>query len=141
MEITKHFIESLWQFQNFNILNEVLNLENGMEIKIFNPGRLNPNKIPDFLDAKIRFDGIIWNGNIQLYLKTSDLIKNTNTKDRLDNYVLLYVVWENDITDNKNPILSLKEMVSKSVLEQQVEIVNVWKKFKTAMYAKYTNSN
>jgi hypothetical protein len=117
-----HFI---WRYGYFN--QRELATETGESLQILSPGTLNGNQGPDFLQARIRIDGILFEGPVELHFKTSDWLKHGHDADNHYREVILHVVWENDIRPKGHamptkrdaiPILVLRHRVSKLLLGQ-----------------------
>ena len=63
----------------------------GREIEIIDPGTYNTNQGPDFFNAKIKIDGTLWAGNIELHLKSSDWFKHGHDSDPAYNNTILHI--------------------------------------------------
>ena len=116
--MNEHLLKCIWLFQYFN--KQLLVLNNGNKFQVIHPGRYNTNQWPDFLEAKIKIEDILWIGHVALHLKTSELIKNEYQSDQNYDNLLLYVVWENDQPDihSRIPIFSLQQRVPLNVLQK-----------------------
>lgn len=109
-----------WQHQFFN--REDLQTESGEALFIIRPGNLNTHSGPDFFNGQIRIGSIIWVGNIEIHLKSSDWYAHHHQNDTAYSKVILHVVWEHDrevFQENGNPIpvLVLKGRVRKKLIE------------------------
>lgn len=51
---------------------------------------------PDFFNAKLKHEGLIWNGHIELHVKSSDWYRHGHEQDGAYNNVILHVVYEDD---------------------------------------------
>ncbi|MFD1553847.1 hypothetical protein DNU06_09335 [Putridiphycobacter roseus] len=69
----------------------------GVSIEVIDHGVLNTNAGPDFLEAKIKFDGKIWAGPIEFHVKSSDWLKHKHQFDTAYNNVIAHFVYENDM--------------------------------------------
>jgi Protein of unknown function (DUF2851) len=112
--ITEKLLHFIWQFQRFNFQNLVL--DTGEKLQIIQIGQLNTNAGPDFLEAKIQINEIVWAGNVEIHIKGSDWTLHNHEINPDYDSVILHVVWENDKEiARKNgqtiPILSLKNKV------------------------------
>lgn len=63
----------------------------GKEVEVVDPGTHNRDQGPDFTNAKIRIGGVLWAGNVEMHLKSSDWYKHHHEKDPVYNSVILHV--------------------------------------------------
>jgi hypothetical protein len=64
----------------------------GIALEIIDPGMYNPNAGPDFFNAKIKLDGKVWAGNIEIHDFSSGWYKHKHDSDKAYNSVLLHIV-------------------------------------------------
>jgi hypothetical protein len=119
-----HFI---WQFRYYN--HRGLTTEAGAELYINYPGEPNTNQGPDFKNARITIGGILYEGAVELHLRTSDWRRHGHTGDPHYRDTILHVVWENDTSDRPAgiPILALRDRTPKSLLPR-------YEQFMTSQY-------
>lgn len=112
-------LQHLWQNQEFN--KESLELNNGAEFQVVYPGRYCADSGPAFIGAIIKIAGTLWVGDIELYLKTTDLIQH-DVQSNLNDKVILYVVWQADQPDytSRIPIFFLQPKVSNTINQQTI---------------------
>jgi hypothetical protein len=91
MEKLLHYI---WKHQILPL--KTLKATNGKMIEIIDPGCHNHNQGPDFFNAKVRIDGTIWAGNIEVHLKSSDWNRHGHHHDPQYNNTILHVVEKAD---------------------------------------------
>lgn len=101
----EEFLYYLWENR---LLSHQLLTTSGLPVEIVNPGCRNLNSGPDYLEAKIRIDGQLWAGHVEIHVKTSDWNRHGHQHDSAYNNVVLHVVYENDTTVNGIPVLVLK---------------------------------
>ena len=114
-------LQFIWKFQYFN-RNE-LRCTDGDAVQIIYPGTYNSNQGPDFKEAKIKINNILWSGNIELHINSSHWHTHHHSDDTNFNNVILHVVWNHDaeIKDANGNALSTIELqprVSMLLLEK-----------------------
>jgi len=118
----ERLLQFIWQFQYFN--KGELQTTAGEQLQIIFPGTHNTNQGPDFNDAKIKIGKTTWAGNLELHLLSSDWNKHNHQHDKNYNNVILHVVWEDDFPNYNIPVLTLKNRVSKILLQKYEELMN-----------------
>jgi hypothetical protein len=93
-----------------------LEFTNFESFKILDYGTYNQFESgPDFFNATILLDQLIWVGNIEMHIRSSDWLKHKHHKDKAYNNVILHVVYENDLTINQFgfeiPTIELKSVI------------------------------
>ena len=68
----------------------------GREVEIIDPGIHNTDQGPDFFNAKVKIDGTLWAGNVELHLKSSDWFKHGHDIDSAYNNTILHVAQDID---------------------------------------------
>lgn len=69
----------------------------GRKVQIIDPGRLNTDAGPDFFNAKVKIDGEMWVGNIEIHVRASDWFRHHHDKDEAYDNVILHVVEKDDM--------------------------------------------
>lgn len=82
----------VWQQRLFNTLSTL----DGNPIEIIHPGQRNRDAGPDFFNAKIRMDGIVLAGNVEMHCKASDWFRHHHNQDKAYDSVILHVVMQAD---------------------------------------------
>lgn len=73
-----------------------LRLEGGEKVRVIDPGTLNRDSGPDFFNAKVKINGKLWAGNIEIHLKASDWHRHGHDSDPAYENVVLHVVSVSD---------------------------------------------
>ncbi|MCM1520849.1 MAG: DUF2851 family protein [Lachnoclostridium sp.] len=68
----------------------------GRPISIINPGRLNTDAGPDFFNAKVKIDGRLWAGDVEMHVRASDWHRHGHDNDPAYDSVILHVVDSDD---------------------------------------------
>lgn len=66
----EYILQYLWQHKIFPV--RPLTTTEGKNLEVLNPGLLNRDAGPDFIGAKIKIDGVVWVGNVEVHVKSSD---------------------------------------------------------------------
>ncbi len=119
------FLYYIWQYKLFNLVN--LKTLSGEKITILNSGVHNKNSGPDFLNVKLEIGNLLWFGNIEIHVKSSDWYVHHHENNANYDSVILHVVYENDVEifakNNKLlPTLELKKYINKDLLEKYEKI-------------------
>lgn len=93
----EEFVHAIWKYQLFNKQN--LSTVDGKSIEIIQPGFSHANAGPDFISAKIKIDGMLWAGNVELHVKSSEWYQHKHHVDPAYNNVILHVVYTDDASN------------------------------------------
>lgn len=88
------FLQFIWRFGLFN-KDSAITTDN-QNITVLNPGIINKDAGPDFFNAKIKTDEIIWAGNIEIHINASDWKRHKHNTDKSYDNVILHVVKNAD---------------------------------------------
>lgn len=110
-----HFI---WRFRHFN--QQALCTESGESVQVLSPGAYHADQGPDFKNARIRLGESVYEGSVEIHVRTSDWVRHAHDRDRHYAQTILHVVWCNDWTapapPANIPILVLQDRVPKVLL-------------------------
>ncbi len=90
----EEFISSLWR--NCLLRPEDLKTTDGEEVVIMHPGYANTNSGPDFFAAKLRINGTIWAGNVEVHVLASDWTRHGHHLDGAYDNIILHLVYSCD---------------------------------------------
>ncbi|NCG04548.1 MAG: DUF2851 family protein [Bacteroidetes bacterium] len=85
----------LWKTQNFR--RDRLMTTKGEELIIVKPGQENAHAGPDFFNAHVQINKILWVGNVELHVQSSDWFNHSHQFDNNYDNVVLHVVWVADV--------------------------------------------
>ena len=119
------FLHYIWKKQLFDKTD--LFTINGEKIQIIGVGEHNTNAGPDFLNAKIKIEGLIWVGNVEIHINSSDWHKHKHQNDKAYNNVILHLVYNDDkkIKTEKGEIpqtLKLKNKIDLKLLTKYQQV-------------------
>lgn len=111
-----HFV---WRTKKFNLQH--LCTTQGEEIRIEQFGIHNHQQGPDFNQAKIWIGEMLWVGNVEMHLLSSDWYKHKHQNDLAYENVILHVVWEEDMPvlrsdESRIPCLELKGRIPQNII-------------------------
>jgi hypothetical protein len=90
-------------------------------------GEHNTNAGPDFLDAKIRYDGHVWAGPIEFHVNASDWYKHKHQNDATYDNVVAHFVYKSDRTvfvkDFETPTVEISGMIDPAHYKKYQELV------------------
>lgn len=117
--MNEEILQYIWRFKQFRNF-EFLSVDH-QEIEILDFGTWNKNAGADFLFAKIKIDGIIFAGNIEIHTKTSDWLFHNHSGNPDFSNLILHAVYVNDceipeLKAQNIPTLELKNYVDENLL-------------------------
>ncbi len=116
------FVQMVWKFQLFN-QKEFTSID-GQKIRVVHPGYSHINAGPDFIASKIYIDDLLWVGNVEIHVNSSEWYSHHHHKDAAYNNVILHVVYKVDgkpcFTQNNTQLntLVLSEYIDAAVLQK-----------------------
>lgn len=117
----EELLQYLWKNKLFQ--HNQLKTTDGQEIHIISPGLAHHDAGPDFKQAVIRLDDIIWAGDVEVHINGSDWYKHHHQKDEKYLSVILHVVYNADMDVIRKdqemiPTLELKNYIPDKMLEE-----------------------
>ena len=74
-----------------------LRTTDGRTVEVIDPGLHNTNAGPDFFNAKVRIDGTMWVGNVEIHERSADWFLHGHDQDPAYNNVVLHVASMIDV--------------------------------------------
>lgn len=109
----EQYLHFLWQ--NKRLPFNKLVLTDGSDLSVVETGWYNTDSGPDFFTGKVVIDHVVWSGNIELHVKSSDWYAHQHHHDAAYDNVILHVVLEHDKEVEVNgrvlPTLALKPWI------------------------------
>lgn len=91
MEQLLHYV---WKHKIFPLMP--LRTTSGQPVEVIDPGLPNPNAGPDFFNAKLKIDNMLWVGNVELHTQASDWFRHGHDRNTAYDNVILHVVGVSD---------------------------------------------
>ncbi len=117
-ELLLHYI---WQQKAFLAFPQTTT--DGTQVEVIDVGQHNLDAGPDFFNAKVRMDGILWSGNIEIHVLSSDWYRHNHHTDSAYDSIILHVVRKADrvVYNSKGELIpqcELKYPHNERILEQ-----------------------
>lgn len=90
----EELIHYVWKHKIFPL--KALATTDGQPIEVIDPGLHNHGAGPDFFNAKVRIDGQLWVGNVEIHVRASDWFRHNHQSDPAYDNVILHVVGIDD---------------------------------------------
>ncbi len=115
----------VWKLQYFNFTN--LHTTDGQKLIIVKQGIHNYDSGPDFSAAKIQLENLVWVGNVEIHIKSSDWVKHAHYNDPAFDNIILHVVYEEDeklLRKNGSiiPCLELKGLIHEEIFSRYLRL-------------------
>lgn len=126
----EEYLHLLWKLKRIPITQ--LKLSDGRPLEVLDFGWYNTASGPDFFNGKIKIDGIIWSGNIEMHINSSDWYTHQHQFDPAYDNVILHVVFHHDreviVNHEALPTLELKTLIDEQhyFQYQQLNLANTW---------------
>lgn len=91
MEQLLHYV---WKHKIFPL--KELKTTTGQQVEVIDTGLANTDAGPDFFNAKLKLDGVLWIGNIEIHERSSDWFKHGHHADAGYNSAILHIASEID---------------------------------------------
>lgn len=91
MEELLHYV---WKHKLFPL--KELKTTEGYPVEVIDPGLSNPHAGPDFFNAKVNIDGVLWVGNVEIHVCASDWMRHHHDTNPVYDSVILHVASDVD---------------------------------------------
>ena len=113
------FLHYVWQQQLFD--KSDLKTEDNQPVTIIQPGFLNHEAGPDFLQAQLKIGEMVWFGAVEIHVSAKDWEHHRHHFDAAYDQVILHVVWDYNADARRKdnsviPTLSLSQRVAHDLL-------------------------
>ena len=121
MEQLLHYV---WRHKMFPL--QEMHTTDGKLVEVIDPGLHNRNAGPDFFNAKVKIDGTLWVGNVEIHDRSHDWYVHGHDHDSAYNNVVLHVagvVDANVITSDGKFLPQLQLDVPKEINDHYKELL------------------
>ena len=84
----EEFLYYLWENR---LLNLDLKTTEGEDVTILSVGSRNFDSVADFVNARVRINGTLWAGQVEIHVRASDWFRHKHQHDDNYNNVILHV--------------------------------------------------
>ncbi len=123
--MSEEFLQFVWQYKLYSQLN--LKTVSGKTIEVIHPGEFNSHAGPDFFNSKIKIDGILWAGNVEVHQTSSDWYAHFHHSNKAYDNVIFHVVDDN----NSEVYRSNGDEIPVLVLQYPDNLVNQYHQLKS----------
>ena len=127
--MNEHFLAFVWRRRLFQL--PCLTTD-GQDLDIIHPCFLNHDGGPDFKEAKIRINGTLWHGHVELHVKSSDWYRHKHESDPAYDNVILHVVHEADEEVKNAPGRTLDCLELRSLIPDK--LIHQWQSMSEALH-------
>jgi hypothetical protein len=122
----EEYLHQIWQAKRLPM--HALTLTDGRKLEVSHTGWLNKESGPDFFNGSILLDGIRWNGNIEIHIRSSDWYAHKHEFDEAYNNVILHVVYQHDkpvtVLGEELPTLELQHLLDRAHWASYEDLIN-----------------
>lgn len=122
MERLLHYV---WKHKLFPL--RPLSTTDGQTVEIIDPGLYNTDAGPDFFNAKVKIDGTLWVGNVEIHCKASEWFVHGHDRNPHYDNVVLHVVSDADaqaITCSGSAIPQMTLQVPSDIARNYAELLH-----------------
>jgi len=91
----EQLLQYIWKYRLYQ--SGFLQTVDGAQVEVIDAGQHNTNAGPDFFNAKVKLDGTVWAGNVEIHLRSSDWMRHGHHEDKAYDSVILNVVEVYDV--------------------------------------------
>jgi len=94
-EVPEAFVQDLWRYQRYDATD--LRAVGGRTLRVLDPGELNTDRGPDFLNARLLIDGVEWVGAVEVHVQSGGWYAHDHHLDATYDSVVLHVTLYPDM--------------------------------------------
>ncbi len=121
----EQLLQLTWRHRLFG--TQPLFTTDGQAVEVLASGWPNQHTGPDFLNAQVRIGSVLWAGDVEVHLRSSDWYKHGHDKNPAYNSVILHVVQEADETLVKTaggkPLVQLCIGISETITRRYARLL------------------
>ncbi|HOU96449.1 MAG TPA: DUF2851 family protein [Bacteroidales bacterium] len=121
----EEFLHFVWKYGLYD--KKSLVTPEGYPIVVVHPGDYNRDSGPDFFNARIKYDGTEWAGNVEIHTKASHFVTHGHNTDHSYDNLILHAVGEKDrdvFNAAGSKILTVEVKPDIGVYEKYMSLIN-----------------
>ena len=125
-KIMEQLLHYVWKHKLFPL--SPLETTHHQKVEVIDPGLYNRNAGPDFFNAKLKIDGTLWVGNVEIHDKASAWYLHNHEKDERYDNVILHVCGFIDLEAKNSkgePLLQMQLSIPEHVLRHYKELLSI----------------
>lgn len=122
----EQLLQYCWKHRLFPL--KQLKTDQLQTVEVIDAGLHNTNAGPDFLNAKVKIDGTLWVGNVEIHDRASDWFLHGHQNDTAYNNVILHVTQNIDMdvtTADGRRIPQLQLLIPSTVSENYQQLLTI----------------
>ncbi|PKP21213.1 MAG: DUF2851 domain-containing protein [Bacteroidetes bacterium HGW-Bacteroidetes-20] len=137
--ISEALLHFVWKNKIYSSFN--FKTTHGKELQIIHPGYSHQDAGPDFKQAILKIDGIIWAGDVEIHISSSEWYKHNHHFDDKYNSVILHVVYnfDKEVFINNNemiPSFEIQNYISNELLLKYDTLFQSYQTIPCALFVK-----
>lgn len=123
--ITEEFLYYIWQFRKWDKDVPFLSTH-GEKIEVISPGQRNGDAGPDFTNAKVKINNVLWVGNVEIHVKSQDWLVHNHQQNKAYHNIILHVVYLQNHTHTLGNFstIELKDKISLDLISKYQKLNN-----------------
>jgi len=124
--MNENYLHYIWRLGHFR--HNDLQTTDKEPVVVQDLGEYNNNAGPDFLNARVQIGDILWAGNVEMHISSSDWNQHGHSGDPAYDNVILHVVMNEDkviLRKNKDkiPCLDLRPFLSEKITTKYLKLM------------------
>ncbi|PKR80064.1 hypothetical protein CW751_11905 [Brumimicrobium salinarum] len=116
----EEYLHYVWRMKRLDFNKLYLSNSSHSKVHVKEIGWYNLDAGPDFFNGTVDIDGILWSGNIEMHINSSDWYAHKHHLDPAYDNVVLHVVYNHDqevyVDDRALPTIELKHLIDEQHL-------------------------
>lgn len=121
--MNEHLLHFIWNHRLFPL--QPLSTTCGEIVEVIDTGLPNHDAGPDFFNAKIKIDGTLWVGNVEIHENASDWFRHGHDRNPVYDNIILHIVLNEDLKVTRkdgSPIPQMTLLCPPEIEEKYIEL-------------------